>query len=270
MEDNRDTGGVCTTGNGNREAGAPRERGVRDAVLETNVQEETDRPAIGGVTLLSRIEQLRPPIFFGTMTGARLISTAYMKRNSQITKDKNWGNPGASVSDDDDDSDYEAEGNNTPFESSKAEIYRQAGSSYKCSRCDESFRSQVHARKHARVCKTAAISTLFLNRAVICAKTHIENRTISVNCKASENPILQSMTVSEGVRNGTTFLAFWAVRPVSGIRLGTNFIDPFRTDIEEMVKQGNMDKSHKLSNGQMKEQLRMLYPNRMDIPTTYT
>lgn len=252
--------------NGN---GAVQERRTEETCNERREEVVCNEAELGGVTLLTRIEQLRPPIFCGSMTGARLISTAYMKRTSRVTKQKTWGCSSAYLSDGENDSDDEEEGRDSHGDRSEPEFYRQTGSSYRCSRCDEPFRSEIHAMKHASSCKTAATSTLFLDRAVICANTHIENRTISVHCKASENRIMQEMTLSDAVRKATTFPPFWAARPVSGIRLGSNFIDPFRADIEEMVKQGNMNKTNKLSNGQMQEQLRMLYPDRLDIPTTY-
>lgn len=132
-------------------------------------------------------------------------------------------------------------------------MYRRVGLSYRCVKCDESFRTEGAALRQSSQCRTHATSTLFVDRAVVCAKTHIQNRTISVHTKASESEALQSMVFSGDVKRNMKFPPFWAVRPVSGIRRGSNLIEPFRKDIEAMVEQGNEDKSHKLSNGQMQE-----------------
>lgn len=148
-------------------------------------------------------------------------------------------------------------------------MYNRSGSSYCCVRCDESFRLEKAERKNAAKCKVPNSSSLFLDRAVLCARRCMDDHTISVHTKASENETLKNMVVDGTARNSVTFPPFWTVLPVSGIHLGANLVDPFKRDIEKMVDDGNADKLKKLRSSQIQEKMSLWYPNKMDIPNTY-
>lgn len=123
-------------------------------------------------------------------------------------------------------------------------------------------------RRHSSKCGTTKSHTTFLDIAVLYEKTSIENRTISVHRKAFESDVLREMEVTDDVNEELTFPPFWAIRPPYGIRLGSNFMNPFRADIEDLVDEGRKDKSQKLSTAQILEKLKLKYPEQLDISIT--
>ena len=98
----------------------------------------------------------------------------------------------------------------------------------------------------------------------------IATNEVVVYNKATDNPVLQKMVVSEAVKNEWTFPAMWAVRPDSGKSFGQSFVKFYEVYIRRMVLQGYQDKGQKMIAGQMQEQLKIQYPDRYDIPGTYS
>lgn len=76
------------------------------------------------------------------------------------------------------------------------------------------------------------------------------------------------MEVSQSVVNDTEFPPSWEVRPPNGIRVGTNFTDDFKEDIECMFDAGNEYKDFKMSSSRMQERLRIFYPNQFHLYST--
>lgn len=64
---------------------------------------------------------------------------------------------------------------------------------------------------------------------------------------ASENHKLRDIVVSQKVKKATTFPPYWATRPPVGIRIGINFMDPFKAEIRDIIEAGNEEKLEKLS-----------------------
>ncbi|KAG1680512.1 Beta-TrCP [Nymphon striatum] len=63
------------------------------------------------------------------------------------------------------------------------------------------------------------------------------------------------------------FASGWARRPSQGKSYGREYIEPFKNDIDDMFMSGIEDKSNKTGPGRMLEQLRLKYPDRLDLPS---
>ncbi|KAG1651009.1 Zinc finger protein neuro-d4 [Nymphon striatum] len=63
------------------------------------------------------------------------------------------------------------------------------------------------------------------------------------------------------------FASGWARRPSQGKSYGRKYIEPFKNHIDDMFMSGIEDKSNKTGPGRMLEQLRLKYPDRLDLPS---
>ncbi|KAG1681219.1 SWI/SNF complex subunit SMARCC2 [Nymphon striatum] len=59
----------------------------------------------------------------------------------------------------------------------------------------------------------------------------------------------------------------WARRPSQGKSYGRKYIEPFKNDIDDMFMSGIEDKSNKTGPGRMLEQMRLKYPDRLNLPS---
>lgn len=230
-----------------------------------DIEDEITNEVSGTDTGVSATKML----FCGPITGVRLISSGYVKRASVVVKSKKKILISSTVGDE---TDEEASGDehNYPVpteEQRKNMAYKQFGDCFLCSKCGHSFRDKSTVLHHHAICRQSSMSELYIDRAARLLKYSIQTGDIEVHLSPSENKDLQSLSVSNHVRETVQFPPLWAARPGIGDSLGMNFIDEYKPQITEMVEQGN--KGRKLSTGQMQEQLQLLNPDRYNIPSTH-
>ena len=106
-----------------------------------------------------------------------------------------------------------------------------------CKKCGQAFGTESHVRSHFVKCKVSLDSLQATDRACKIALRLIATNEVLVYNKATDNPVLQKMVVSEAVKNEWTFPPMWAVRPYSGKSFGQSFVKIYEIDIHPMVIQ---------------------------------
>ncbi len=199
--------------------------------------------------------------FTGSITGVKLLESSGISRDANVLT-RTVANTTSPFDDEDEDEPLvTSDENDKPV--------KNVGACVVCCKCGQSFRSMTDAEKHLNVCKVSKESKTVVDRACRIAEDLIKSNSVTIYSKASDNPDLQAISVSEDVRKQWLFPPQWAVRTSDGAALGRNFVGPFKEQIRQLVVRGHYDKGKKLSGPQMLEQLEAYYPNRMDLPSVY-